>query len=405
MRIAHVNTEAYRGGAARMALSLVEALHAQGQDVCLYHGSDNLRESSKRGLKRFGSRYINALAARLGGSMTVFDMGFADELLNLTADCDILHIHNLHGYYINYRKLLLGWKDRPIVWTWHDQWGSVGRCGIPNSECDRWENGCGHCPLKEVYPRAWLDWSAEEYRFKSAIYHELKKLLIVTPSTWLKERAIIRGFSPDRVRIIPNPVNAQAFKLQNKQQVRHKLGLPENQPLLLFVSADCNDPRKGYKDFAKLVQETGISGVVVGVPPELRLPSITYTDVIKNQMHMNDYYSACDLLINTTYADNFPNVNVEAMAAGMGVLAYNVGGIPDQLPEFWDGLVPLGDVAVLIQSCLKHISNPHELSTLSIKFREHAVSKFDSSLIAKKYIEAYRDVSKFQPFPAVYPSL
>ena len=399
MRVALVNTEAYRGGAARMARHLKRALRDAGVEVCLYHTSDRVVEDTLRGMKRPGSRPLNALLARLGGSMTVWDMGLADELLHLTATADVLHVHNLHGYYLNYRKLLLGWKDRPIVWTWHDQWGAVGRCGIPNPDCDRWLTGCGACPLPEVYPAAWLDWSAAEYRFKSALYGKLRNLTIVSPSRWLAKRALIRGFAPERVHVVPNPIPIAQFTPCAKASARDTLGLEKSGALLLFIASDCNDPRKGYPDFEALVEALGVPALVVGKPPRQRSSSslFHYAGEIRELDRLRYCYAAADLMVMTTVADNYPNVIIEAMACGTPVVSYDVGGIPDQMPEFWQGLVPAGDRAALIARCRELLRDLPALESTSPNFRRHAVENWDPSVVARRYVEIYRQASNQSP--------
>ena len=396
MRVALVNTEANRGGAAKMAGHLTRALTAQGIDACLYHAGDAAKEQGIRGLKRFGSRHTNALLARLGGSMTVWDMGLANELLRLTADADVLHVHNLHGYYLNYRELLMGWKDRPVVWTWHDQWGAVGRCGIPNPDCDRWLSGCGQCPLTWVYPAAWLDWSAEEYRFKSALYGELNNVTIVSPSRWLADRAVQRGFPADRVQVIPNPVPLEKLAPIPKAVARSALGIAPDGPLLLFIAADCDDPRKGYPDFEQLVLALKVPALVVGKPPSKRSSSelMHYTGVIKDFEKLNACYAAANLMVMTSLADNHPNVIIEAMACGTAVLAYDVGGIPDQMPEFWSGLVTMSDLQALVMRCEELINDLPGLEALSPALRQHAVEQWDPAIVARRYIEIYEQATE-----------
>ena len=392
LRVALVNTEAHRGGAARMARHLKRALREAGTEVCLYHTSDRIAEPGLHGMKRPGSRQVNALLARLGGSMTVWDMGLADELLALTATADVLHVHNLHGYYLNYRKLLQAWRDRPIVWTWHDQWGAVGRCGIPNQECDRWLSGCGACPLPQVYPAAWIDWSAEEYRFKSALYAELRNLTIVSPSRWLAERALQRGFAAERVHVIPNPIPIAQFTPYPQALAREALGLPLEGPVLLFIAADCNDPRKGFADFRALVETLDVPALVVGKPPREKSPSrrFHYAGVIQDLERLKHCYAAADLMVMTTVADNYPNVIIEAMACGTAVLSYEVGGIPDQMPAFWQGLVPPGDRAALIQRCDQLIGELGALDAQRPAFRQHAVANWDPAAVASRYLEIYQ---------------
>ena len=390
MRIALVNTEAQRGGAAKVAVTLAKTLAELGHEVNLYHSSDQKQQPPMIGLRRFASRQMNALLARIAGSLSIVDFGLADEIQQHSVNAEVLHIHNLHGYYLNYQKLLRHWENRPIVWTWHDQWPVTGRCGTPGPDCEKWKTGCGDCAWMNVYPAAWIDWSAQDYRTKNAIYARLNKLLIVTPSNFLRQIAITRGFSPNRVQVIPNPVMLDEFKPQSQQQARQKLGLPENQPLLLFVAANCEDPRKGYADFAKLCNDLDLAGVVVGKPPAQRAALIHYAGSFLNPGELAGYYAAADLLIMPTQADNYPNVIIEAMACGTAVLAYNVGGIPDQMPDFWDGVVEANNFSALKLRCQAILNEYALLAGLRERFRQHALANWATEVVAKQYIVAYQ---------------
>jgi glycosyltransferase involved in cell wall biosynthesis len=163
----------------------------------------------------------------------------------------------------------------------------------------------------------------------------------------------------------------------------------------LFAAANCNDPRKGYADFERLVSQLQVHAVVVGEPPKQRSPVINYVGLISTPERLAAYYAAADLLVMTTQADNYPNVIIEAMACGTAVLAYNVGGIPDQMPGFWDGLVPVNDFAALLERCRAILADVSRLHDLSAAFREHALNNWQPEMVARQYISAYQTVMQY----------
>ena len=389
MQIAAINTEVGRGGAAKIALMLTEALAKQGHNITLYHTSDRNTSEHCVGLRRFASRQVNALLSRLK-SDGVYDFGLAKDLLAYTHQADVLHLHNLHGYYLNYHYLLNHCQDRAIVWTWHDQWPITGRCGSPSNSCLRWQSGCGNCPHPEFYPSTWRDYSAQEYNKKTDTYKKLNKLLIVTPNNWLRDLAISRGFKASQVQVIPNPVQLDQFTDQSQAQARKKLGIDEHQPLVLFVASNCNDERKGYEDFADLVHQLKVPAIATGIPPKQRSAYIQYTDTLLDVKTLSDYYTAADLLIVPTKADNYPNVIIEAMACGTPVLAYNTGGIVDQMPDFWQGLIPFADLASLKSRCQNLLQDRQQLIDLRPQFRAHAIHHWHIQPIIEKYITVYQ---------------
>ena len=68
---------------------------------------------------------------------------------------DVIHLHCIHGYYLNYKILFeyLQMVDTPIVWTFHDCWAFTGHCAYFDSiNCEKWVSGCFDCDLKRTYP-------------------------------------------------------------------------------------------------------------------------------------------------------------------------------------------------------------------------------------------------------------
>jgi len=387
-----VNTELRRGGAARIAHTLAEALRAQGVDIQLFHAQDREHDGYIHGLKRPLSRPMNAFLARIGGATWVLDQGFSSEVVELTADTDILHVHNLHGYYLDFERLLTAWANRPIVWTWHDMWGATGRCGVA-LDCNRWLSECGQCPKKGYYPRAWMDNSRSEHHRKSSLYSQLRNLTIVCPSNWLREVALARGFHPHQVHCVPNPVDIDTYVPMDKSAARASLGLDPVGQYLLFVASDCNDPRKGYKDFKALVNRGEWGGVVVGKPPRDREDQIVYGGQIADKSLLAKYYSAADAYVTTSEADNFPTTVLEAYSCGTPVFGYAVGGIPSQVMAPPDRfLVALHEVSGLANLISDYLSSSSDEDRKSL--RKQATAKWAPDAVAKRYKQIYEGIAQ-----------
>jgi len=390
MKVAMVNTALNKGGAARMARTLALAEKALGIDVTLYHAQDATVEAPYYGLQRPLSRPLNVLLGRLGGANWTMDCGLAAELVERTRDADVLHVHNLHGYYLDYRRLLLAWADRPVVWTWHDMWGATGRCGFA-FECEGWKAGCKSCPHTEYYPAAWLDRARYEYRAKENVFGQIRRLWIVTPSDWLRDIAVERGFRAERVKIVPNPVDLDKFQALDKQSARQKLGLVADGVYLLFVAADCSDPRKGYEDFAEIVASgKSWQGLVVGAPPQKRHAGIVYAGQVHEAESLSLYYSAADLFVIPSYADNYPNTVVEALACGTAVAGYSTGGIPSQVQYPAEWLVPTGDTDGLYRTVRARLGAATAAPGSMGSLRGYARRRWAPQVVAREYAELYR---------------
>lgn len=390
MKVAMVSTAKNRGGAARMAMTLAKGIQNLDSSISMtfYHAEDNQQADGVKGLKKPLLRETNALLARLGGARCVLDGGVAEQIIAETQNADLLHIHNLHGYYLNYEKLLRAWRDRPIVWTWHDMWGATGRCGY-SLECTGWQSGCLICPHKEYYPTAWLDFASAEFAAKTHLFSQLQKLVVVSPSQWLADIATARNVFQQPVQVIPNPVNTDQYQVINAEEAKSQLGLDIDKQYILFIAADCNNANKGYADFLQIIEQGQLYGIAVGIPPENQSKRIVYPGAIGSPQELSKYYSAAELMVITSKQDNYPNTVMESMACGTPVMGYAVGGIPSQLPASWEGLVPLNDIQQMLNKIIPFLRNDGKTAELQNMFRTHVEENADLRVISGRYFDLY----------------
>lgn len=348
IQVAMINTNRERGGAARIASSMTHDFNASEFAVSarLAHFGDDRQDGAFTGFRRKWQAYAMAAQTRVAGSLNVHDFGVYKRLLETTVGADVVHLHNLHGYYLNIPAFVRALASRPLVWTWHDMWGATGRCGLPEG-CDRWQQGCAPCPLKHLYPAAWIDHSASEFAAKFALFEQCERLMIVSPSQWLADVAIERGYPAQQVVVIPNSVDHEVFSPQQQAQARARLNLPVERPIALFIAEDCSAPRKGYVDFAEATAGQPIEAVAVGSPPETPAAHVRHVGRIGQRDLLAAYYAASDTMIIPSYADNFPTTVVEALMSGTAVIGYDVGGIPGQLSDPWSIVVPEGNKLAL----------------------------------------------------------
>jgi glycosyltransferase involved in cell wall biosynthesis len=318
------------------------------------------------------------------------DFGAAAEIGGKVGDADLLHLHNLHGYYLDYGALLELARDMPIVWTWHDMWGATGRCAFSHG-CDGWKAGCQRCDHVEFYPSTWRDGAGPEYRLKTRLYTALRNLTIVTPSEWLREVAIARGFDKTRVVSVPNPVDVSTFSFIDRLVARARLGIASREKTLLFVAADATDKRKGYADFRYVVDRVGARGIVVGRPPKDDLSErIAYVGPVSSSRQLGDYYAAADALIVPSQADNFPNTVLESLSSGTIAFGYAVGGMPSQMPDWLDTLAREGSREQLCELVGAFLEVDAGREELRRQVRDYAVQMFSPSVVWDRYEKIYR---------------
>ncbi len=247
----------------------------------------------------------------------------------------VIHMHNIHGYYLNYKILFeyLNSTDIPIVWTLHDCWTFTGHCAhFIRKGCERWKTKCHDCLLKGNYPSSlFLDRSQRNYELKKELFAGNKNLHLVPVSNWLAGLVKESFLKNVDIQVINNGVDLSIFTpCERKDDGKFRL---------LGVATSWG-AGKGLKDFYKLREHLDPQRyeiTLVGLKPEQikeLSPGIQGIERTNSVDELARFYSAADVLVNPTYADTFPTVNLEALACGTPVVTYCTGGSPETLtPE------------------------------------------------------------------------
>ena len=195
MKVLMINTVCGRTSTGRICSDIADLLIEQRHECKIAYGRDPVPKNAKKYAIKIGNKfdfYFHSLCTRLFDN-TGFSSVFATKrFLKWVKEYnpDVIHLHNLHGYYINIKILFdyLKKSGKPVVWTFHDCWPFTGHCPHYTFQgCDRWKNICFKCPLKNDYPASFLfDRSTKNFMQKKEFFTNLKNLTIVTPSKWLE---------------------------------------------------------------------------------------------------------------------------------------------------------------------------------------------------------------------------
>lgn len=385
-----INITCNQGSTGKISEQVGLMMKKDGWDVYYAHGARRVNPSQLNTIP-FSSvkgEYLHALKSLLfdadGLGSTRATRKLVQQIMEIKPD--VIHIHNIHGYYLNYQVLFeyLNTTAIPIVLTLHDCWNFTGHCThFVTAKCNKWQTGCHKCPLLGVSPKSLIDRSSRNYKLKKALFTANKNLHVVPVSYWLND-IVMQSFLKDKdIRVIQNGIDLNVFKPYPIDKTdKYKI---------LGVSNVWNKD-KGFQDIYNLrdllpMEEYEIILVGVSQQQMKELPiGITGVSRTANQQELAKLYSVADVLINPTYADTFPTVNLEALACGVPVVTYNTGGSPESLTESTGIVVEKGDVDGMANAIISLKKN--KLS--SENCRSHALNHFNKDKCFLKYKELYK---------------
>lgn len=312
----------------------------------------------------------------------------------------IIHFHTVHFHQLNNEMLLsyLSHRGIPIVYTLHDCWPFTGNCTYFDTiGCDKWKTHCSNCPEPRSYKNSlFYDRTSKNYDIKKRLFNQITNMTIVPVSYWL-EGYVRQSFLKDkRIEVIHNGIDLDLFKPSNNDdilKIRSKFGIGDKK-LLLGVASDWS-PRKGFDDFIRLSSHLDEKKVILLLGLNNKqiknLPSnIIGLNRTTNVKEMADLYSAADLFVNPTYQDNYPTVNLEAIACGTPIVTYRTGGSVEAVSENTGFIVEKGNINGLIDvtNTVSRIGK----EKYAIPCRIYAETYFDKNKNFKNYINIYDDL-------------
>ncbi len=407
MKIVHINYFDNKGGAGKAAFRLHESLKKSGCESKIlvdykFSNSEDVRSVDERGgWRRNALRLIN-----LGESFTGLQYlcprpnGFLSD--PFLSDARVIHLHNIHGGFFSLSALSQLTERYPVVWTLHDMWGLTGHCGYAY-DCNRWETGCGSCPYLNEYPPLKVDRTSFLWKQKEKIYRR-SRLTLVSPSQWLrdliKKSPLLRNFE---VRVIPYGVDLKVFRPVDREEARKELNLPKEAFIILFGAAFAAEERKGksfitevlsrlsqnisekifFAEFGSAFEDLNTS---TGIPKKI-------FGVVQDEKKLAMLYSAADVFICPSLADNLPNTVLESLACGTPVVGFNVGGIPETIQHLKTGyLARYRDVHDLVSGIQYFVREKDHVLMTRAHCRQFAEAQYSLEHEVKEHLSLYLEV-------------
>lgn len=398
MKIIQINSECGRGSTGRIASAISRNLDEKGYENYIIY-SANHRSDDPHGIM-IGTKLmlrVHQLLARVFGDAGFHSCFATQKLIRKIKEInpDLILLHNLHGYYLHVGILFRFLKkfNKPVLWTLHDCWAFTGHCAhYQIAGCNRWQSGCHDCPNRKEYPYSWFfDRSRSLFHKKKELFASAEKLRIIVPSKWLSDE-VEKSFLSDKPRyIIHNGIDLKVFAPSETDfRETHRL---EEKIIVLGVAAVWSYG-KGLDMIIELANRmdpqkyvfllVGTDGSVDKALPK-NIISIHRT---QNQAELAKLYSAADVLINPTRQDNYPTVNMEALACGTPVITFDTGGCSESEIEGFTKVISPKTVDEL-EKALLHIS--FKTKEASEKCAKEA-KRFDEQKCFSRYVTIFEEI-------------
>ncbi len=414
MKVFQINSVYRKGSTGRIAADLKQVMEASGIASFVAYGiGKDICEDNTFLLQSKNEMRISQVQSRLFARHGFYNVSATKRLLFHMEEIkpDIVHLHNIHGYYIHCGLLFDYIKKHhiPVVWTLHDCWSFTGWCAyFDYSGCDKWKTHCHHCPSKKDYPVTWFSPRAESnFSKKMMSFCGVENLTLVTPSNWLAQLTRESFLKDYPVKVINNGVDVNVFK-PVKNNLKKELGI-EGKKMILAVAGGLairkgreyllNIPSSLNQDEVLVI--LGIRNDQLKILPQEKCIGIPYKNSVEE---LATIYSAADVFVNTTLEDNFPTTNLEAMACGTPVVTFDTGGSVEPILDKEDvirsgpmkntrvgSVVPKGDLSSLIFAVREYLSMDKK------DINENCVKKarllYNKQKQYELYVKLYKELS------------
>ena len=398
MKLLQICVEGNTGSTGTIAESIGQFVSLKGWESYIAFG--RYPRPSKSNLIRIGSDFetiLHGIETRIFDNHALGSRKATRRLINEIIEIkpDVIHLHHLHGYYINIEILFVFLKKSkiPVVWTFHDCWSFTGHCAYFDFvDCVKWQTECNQCPQKHEYPRSFFfDNSKNNFYLKQKLFNSIEKIIIVSVSKWL-DNLVAKSFFKNKEHIcIYNGIELDIFKpidFTGKIKIKYKV---ENKFVILGVATTWSR-RKGLVDFIELAKYLNDDEVIILVglsnQQQKSLPNniigLSRTD---NRLELAYLFAASDVFINFSIEETFGLTTAESMASGTPVIVYNKTASPELVTQEVGFIVEKDDFSAIKKGILKIKKNGKHF--YKDKCRERANLLFNAINVNNTYFDLY----------------
>ena len=390
-----ISTFDNKGGAAKIAWTLKQELEKRNHKTSMFVAH---KLSTSNNVYQIPNRFTNRLLSiALASDLDFFQ---SDDILKTEEykKADIVHCHNLHGYYFNFTTLQKMAKEKPVVWTLHDMWAITPHCA--HAFDGPLKKGFYQCPSRNIYPS--ILWPNEKYlQWRKKHVYESIKFNVVVPSHWLKRKIKASILGNQHISLIYNGIDSAIFKKYPQREIRKKLSLPLDKKIITFIAqGGKGNPWKGWEYIENIISHCRwnkkILFLCIGGNKKFNDENIKHIPYVFDELLLAQYYSISDLFLLTSLAENFPVVVLEAMACGVPVVSFDVGGVKEAVLHKENGYIAkYKDTKDLVRG-INYISglNKEELEIMSLNSIKRVKKYFTLETMIDNYLNLYRSLIK-----------
>jgi len=409
VKVLIVNTSDLSGGAARAAYRLHQSLLKQGVDsqmLVQYKFSNDTKvhytNSKMRRLFNKLRPVIDRLPIRnykTGGrvSFSAAWTPFSDVVKVINQiNPDIVHLHWINAGMVKIEDL--PHIKSPIVWSLHDMWAFTGGCHY-DEECGGYKKTCGNC--KVLRSSVEQDISRKVFNRKQKAFSKLNNLTIVGLSHWLEKCAQDSTlFKDKKVVNLPNPIDTDKFRPFEKSAARDLWNLPKDKKLVLFGAVSALDDSRKGSDYLRaalsIIECDNIELVIFGStkpdePQDFGFET-HYVGNLQDDMSLVALYSAADVMVVPSKQENLSNAIVESLSCGTPVVGFDIGGNSDMIDHKQNGYLAEPFSTSDLACGIEWILDAEDNNKLGENARSKVMTCFDSSVVAEKYINLYKNI-------------
>lgn len=407
MKLLQINVTGYIGSTGKITEAIGNIVQENGGTSLIAFG--RIGKPGKSLYYKIGNRYdhiSHAIQTRIFDTHGLCSTRETEKFITWIKGQapDIIHLHNIHGYYLNYRVLFQFLKESkiPVIWTLHDCWPMTGHCAYFDAAgCPKWQTGCNSCPQKQAYPQSLvMDASRKNWLTKSHIFTSLDNLRLVSVSKWLESIVTRSYLNKYSCQTIYNGIDTSIFSPANPAAidfVKKKFNIPKNGKVLLGVAYNWSE-RKGLSDYILLSKmlPDNIRIVLVGVDAAnqkkltSKMIALHKTDSVAELAVL---YSIADIVLNLSVEESFGLTTVEGFSCGTPGIVYNKTASPELITKDTGIIVEKGNISDLYSAVLYLLEKGK--SNYSSLCRRTALEKYDSKRNFSSYLELYQKTLRF----------